>query len=246
MQQEGQLRVSQDATGEGWLSDHGPRGTHKSCRFPEARSSNGSQVRAPPAARQLDAVKQWPPKVLKVGVCGSLHPGSNLWLMPALSLCLSVYLPFLCSPPPSLSISLLPFSPFDSPSPSLPSPPPPLLSSLSLYVQRNEAQEPKREAGLGRHSSRQRGFFSTWLMYIRPFETQGVLPEGAPEMARLVPVFHFHPTVAILASGRLSGRLRGPPLPGLSQTCHFCCCYRPSTPFSDPSPKLPARAHFLE
>lgn len=109
MQQEGQLGVSRDMMVEGWLSGHEPRGTHKSCWFPEARSSNGNQVRGPPVARRLDAIKQWPQKVLKLGVCGSLHPGSNLWPRPALSLwvsfCTSPFSAFL-SP---LSLSLLPF-----------------------------------------------------------------------------------------------------------------------------------------
>lgn len=124
VQQEGQVGVSQDAMGEGWLSGHEPRGTHKSCRFPEARSCNGSQVRGPPAAGRLDTVKQWPPKVLQVGVCGSSHPGSNLWLMPALCPCVSLYL----SPSSAL---LLPFlslsSPFLSLGCLLSSPPPPCL-----------------------------------------------------------------------------------------------------------------------
>lgn len=127
VQQEEQLRVSQDVMGEGWLSGHEPRGTHKSCWFPEARGPNRSQVRAPPVARQLDVVKQWPPRVLKVGVCGSLHPGNNLWLMSALSLCVSLYIP------PSSAL-LLHYSPylfslclFLIP-PLLPFPPFPLLS----------------------------------------------------------------------------------------------------------------------
>ena len=59
-QEEGQLAVSRDEMGEGWLSGREPRGAHTSCRFPEARSSNGSQVRGPPVARRLDAIKQWP------------------------------------------------------------------------------------------------------------------------------------------------------------------------------------------
>lgn len=123
VQQEGQLGVSQDVMGEGRLSGHEPRGTHKSCWFPEARSCNGSQVRGPPAAGRLDTVKQWPPKVLKVGVCGSLHPGSNLWLMSALSLCVSLYIfPSYALLLPFLSISLLPFFPFVVPSPHIPSP----------------------------------------------------------------------------------------------------------------------------
>lgn len=122
-QEEGQLRVSRDEMGEGWLSGHKPRGAHKSGRFLEARSSNGSQVRGPPAARRLDAIKQWPQKVLKVGVCGSLHPGSNLRPTPALSLGLRTS-PLLCSPP------LFPlFSRFSSL----------LSSSLSLSLQRSEA-----------------------------------------------------------------------------------------------------------
>lgn len=54
---------------DGWgqLSGHKPRGTHKSRQFPAARSSNGRQVRGPPAARQLDAIKRWPLEVSKVG-----------------------------------------------------------------------------------------------------------------------------------------------------------------------------------
>jgi len=118
-QEEGQLAVSRDGMGEGWLSGRKPRGAHTSCRFPEARSSNGSQVRGPPVARRLDAIKQWPQKVLKVGVCGSLHPGSNLWPMPALSLGLRTS-PLLCSPPLFLLFFML-FS-------SL------LFSSLSLFT----------------------------------------------------------------------------------------------------------------
>lgn len=105
VQEEGELGVSRDVMGEGWLSGHKPRRTHKSCQFPAARHSNGSQVRDPPAARRLGAIKQWPPEVLKVGVSGSLHPGSNLCAMPAL-LCVCPYI--------SLSSALL------SPLPSLP------------------------------------------------------------------------------------------------------------------------------
>lgn len=85
-------RGQRDVMGEWWLSGHKPRGTHKSCQFPEARRSNGSQVRDPPAARRLDAIKQWPPEVLKVGLSGSLHPGSNLCPMPAPSLCVCPYI----------------------------------------------------------------------------------------------------------------------------------------------------------
>lgn len=106
VQEEGQLGVSWDVMREGWLSGHEPRGIHKSCWFPAARSSNGSQVRGPPAARRLDAITQWPQEVLKVGVCGSLHPGSNLWPTPALSLCVSLYI----SPSSALTLSPLPFS----------------------------------------------------------------------------------------------------------------------------------------
>lgn len=59
------------------------------------------QVRGPPAARWLDSIKQWPQEVLKVGVCGSPHPGNSLQPMPALSLCVSLSTP----PPPLFSSS---------------------------------------------------------------------------------------------------------------------------------------------
>lgn len=106
VQEEGQRGVSRDGLGEGWLSGQEPREIHKSCWLPGARRSDGSQVRGPPAARGLDAVTRWPQEVLRVGVCGSLHPGSNLWPVPALSLCVSLYI----SPSSALTTSPLPFS----------------------------------------------------------------------------------------------------------------------------------------
>lgn len=94
------------------------------------------QVRGPPAARWLDSIKQWPQEVLKVGVCGSPHPGNSLRPMPALSLCVS-----LSTPPPSSVLLLFPL-PF-SLSPSLPFVfPSPLLLPLH-YVQQSKAQEPR-------------------------------------------------------------------------------------------------------
>lgn len=35
------------------------------------------------------------------------------------------------------------------------------------------------------------GFFSTWLMPVRPSETQGIQPRGAWEMARFVTALHW-------------------------------------------------------
>lgn len=167
--QEGEVGVSRDVTGEGWLSGHKPRGTHKSCQFPEARRSNGSQVRDPPAARRLDAIKQWPPEVLKVGVSGSLHPGSNLCPMPALSLCVCLYISLSSALLSSLPPSLSPFFPFFIPSPLLFPP---------FYVQQSEASEPKPWIRRGHHFTRERGVLNTWLMHIGSFETQGILLGG--------------------------------------------------------------------
>lgn len=42
VQEAGQLEVSRDVLGEGWLSGHEPRGAHKSCWFLEAGSSRES------------------------------------------------------------------------------------------------------------------------------------------------------------------------------------------------------------
>lgn len=122
VQQEGQLGVSQDAMGEGWLSGCEPRGTHKSCWFPEARSGNGNQVRGPPAVGGWMLLNSGPPKVLEVGVCGSLPWGRNLWLMSALSVCPLIHLPLSAPLSPLLSTSPLPFFPLVAPSPLLPSP----------------------------------------------------------------------------------------------------------------------------
>lgn len=119
LQQEG---VSQDTMGEGRLSRCEPRGTHKSCWFPEARSGNGNQVRGPPAVDGWMLLNDGPPKVLEVGVCGSLHPGRNLWLMSALSVCPLIHVPLSAPLSPLLSTSPLPFFPLVAPSPLLPSP----------------------------------------------------------------------------------------------------------------------------
>lgn len=166
MQEEGQLRVSRDVMGERWLSGHEPRGTHKSCWFPEARSSNGSQVRGPPVARRLHAIKRWPQKVLQVGVCGSLHPGSDLWPMPALSLCVCLYIsPFSLYSHLSASFLFFCFPLFPA-----------------TYVQRRKAQEHKHEVSLQHYLTRERGLSAYGCCTADRWKPRESCLEGACEM----------------------------------------------------------------